>query len=263
MWLLVTYWVHETSSRGSQTSSDVFSVLEWVVSLLALLALSIIVDRYVRLRRIDVAQQKMLKVLLPLLDPETGTLPRIVTEIEKHGICTIFGPGERPTDFLQLLEQAKSVRILSIAAEFYGVGSPEFMSILSGKLKSGHRMQFLLADPISDSMKMRYADENCVDPIGPLGLQAKLRALCDFRASLPAKSRRLIEICVYRTYPTMSLAILDEHVFVYFYGMGMLGTQSPVLHFVGSEKATVSYFIAHFENVKKNAISWDSSHGDT
>ncbi len=116
----------------------------------------------------------------------------------------------------------------------------------------GFRAEVFLGDPFSPAAAMRARDEND-NYLAPQVIARVAIQVDDARAALGTlgKAERLV-LKHFPSYPTMAVVLIDNDLYAYFYPLGELGTDSPIIIISSySEHPLAQFFVEHLEKTAR------------
>ncbi len=213
---------------GSQTTSYTEKeLLQWIISLLGLIALSLLIERMVKLDRIN------------------RKVNQIWTSIEEnpHSLDDIILNRE---SISKLEERLGSARVVSISGGSLGRLTSEYVHVIEQLAASGTNFRFLLVTPNSVASKMLA--EHVVYEIESLdayeqGITTSMNILSRIQENFPER----IKIRTQDFTPPYSLFWVDkgknrESIYVETYAYSVPTRERPVFHLRGSEEPKLFQF---------------------
>jgi len=114
-------------------STDQGTLLQWVIVLLGLIATSILVERFTRLRRMDVAIRNISNLFSAYMSERIRATDFFLDE---------------PPPLLTEVESASSIMVFAVNAQAFLV---EHKNAITERIREGAELRVLVVDPVSDS----------------------------------------------------------------------------------------------------------------
>jgi hypothetical protein len=145
------------------------------------------------------------------------------------------------------LAQART-RVQAVGYVVTGI-SPDYMS-RKFKLYPKFEATMIMTDPFADAICRREYDEDN-QARNYQGIIMKLR---EFRQKTKPFIGERFRVGVSNVYPTMTVIIIDDDLYTYFYPFRGIGIESPVLKFANfNSDERAKFFQKHLDNVIKEA----------
>ena len=147
------------------------------------------------------------------------------------------GSAEFAGCFEQMAEKAERIILIGIGINVLHRDTV-FIRLMKRVKKKECSLEIYLANPFSPAVEMRLIEEEIGDlkpTVGKVGLDSRLQSYIEEQRKLNNPSN--FAIGVFSHYPTFAIIILDDDYFFYPYGYALLGNQSPVFQFSGSNPA--------------------------
>ena len=134
-----------------------------------------------------------------------------------------------------------------VSAEGIALDNLEVHDVVNVLKKPGRpEVNLVFLDPEGTAVCQRSKDENPVAPHNNVvRIRDKIRSFqVAEKTVLGDAERGRLHLLVRDTYPTMAVYVLDDDLYVYFYSLGKLGTESPVLKFADYNKSDLAHFFS-------------------
>jgi hypothetical protein len=157
----------------------------------------------------------------------------------KTGLQRVLTSDETREYIRELMPKASCIESFSIAFRWL-LERKEERNRLRTKIESGCKITLLFPDPTQEEIKLRIERDEAELPRFSLEqLKLNLRKLDQLLEKLNYPKN--IRVRLYKNYPTVSLIIFDDHIFLSTYVVGALGTDTLTFYFRGSNKCLQPY----------------------
>jgi hypothetical protein len=228
--------------QSQRTTLQEMEVLLWLLGIVGLLATSELVERFGRLRRIELGSLKTLRAVEAILTPDAENILR-----DRRGVIDLSEGGSQAREIWAC--GYSLINLLSTCEGFFVT-----------RLKDGCNLRFLLLSPKSDAT--RALDTLVSSRPGELieDIKSSLARLERIRTSANSKEVGLLEVHLLKVVPTYSLIVVDPgkpqgyvHVEPYpsYYGLP-LDVGRPHFTLTQSEGRWYRFFCNQFELIWNN-----------